>query len=153
MEEFLITDNKVDSCLSCTNQTNFISKCCKKPICAGCFCKWLETKRQCMHCRADQMEEDIWIEKYRKEDPEHDQQIIQEQIQSFMQDIMQDISQLYTQQVPLTGPGVVRVDQPFMGGFNTPLGTVSFMAQPVPGPRDVDIWTAIKESMDNPQGW
>ena len=54
-------------CIACYEETKWKVECCKASICEDCYLKWLETKRQCMHCREDQCEFERWVEKYRKE--------------------------------------------------------------------------------------
>ena len=69
----LITVTNLELCIVCYEETNNRVSCCDAAICKICYLKWLEQKRQCMHCKEDQCNFETWMDKYRVE-PDFDPQ-------------------------------------------------------------------------------
>lgn len=67
MEDKLVSGQEADNCIACFESTVTRAFCCKAPLCKGCYLEWLKTKRQCMHCKADQCEFEEWFSKYRQD--------------------------------------------------------------------------------------
>ena len=66
LDENLIYGDK-EACLSCFEETETQVACCKVSICKDCYYKWLQNKRQCMHCKVDQCDFETWVKDYRVE--------------------------------------------------------------------------------------
>lgn len=66
LKQYLDLSESSDCCV-CSEDTEYLSKCCKISLCLKCFQEWLKTSRECMHCHKDQMSFDIWTENYRTE--------------------------------------------------------------------------------------
>ena len=62
------TRNASEPCLACYEDTIDSTKCCKAAVCQSCYTEWLKTKRQCMHCKEDQCEFEVWVEHFRIEE-------------------------------------------------------------------------------------
>jgi hypothetical protein len=86
IEDLLIAnDTDTDSnCIVCYETSKTLAKCCKAPICNECYLKWLETKRQCMHCKADQCTFDQWITFYRVDTEDNYSTILDLYIDEYM---------------------------------------------------------------------
>jgi hypothetical protein len=69
----LITVETPAMCIACFENTLNRVECCTAGICKECYYEWLKTKRQCMHCKADQCDFNTWVNEYRVE-PEFDPQ-------------------------------------------------------------------------------
>ena len=70
------------TCIACFENTLNRVSCCGAEICKGCYYEWLKTKRQCMHCKADQCDFNTWVNEYRVE-PEFDPQ-------EYLHDLLQE---------------------------------------------------------------
>ena len=63
----ILGEDPINSCIVCCEDTLYIVKCCHAPICKQCYLKWLQQKRQCLHCQADQCYFNTWVDNYRKD--------------------------------------------------------------------------------------
>lgn len=140
MTDYLNTGEEGE-CSACTNSTIYRSKCCGQSVCDTCFLKWLETKRECMYCRADQIDFDTWINNFKKDDPEDTPSgpwpgEIMENMISMMNDIGQGT------EVNMNTDGV------FSRSIETAWGPMQMMMQMI-DPVELGIWNAIKTSRSN----
>ena len=71
MTEHLKENLTSEQCIVCYTDTTNRTICCSAAICTECYLEWLKIKRQCMHCKQDQCDFNIWFEQYRVE-PEFD---------------------------------------------------------------------------------
>jgi len=65
---FLNVTAETQNCIACVLPCNTVTKCCRASICEECCLEWLRRKRECMHCKQDQLNFDDWVAHYRDPD-------------------------------------------------------------------------------------
>ena len=78
----LIMSETSVSCIACFEDTLNRVSCCNAGVCEICYYEWLKNKRQCMHCKEDQCDFDIWVNKYRVEPEFNPQEYFHQFIQN-----------------------------------------------------------------------
>jgi hypothetical protein len=93
IEDLLINSNNKEDCIACCEISLTVSKCCKAPICSKCYLKWLESKRQCMHCKADQCSFEQWVAHFRVDSNEEENynNLLDSFIEEYLNNILQRI--------------------------------------------------------------
>jgi len=164
-----IITGDTDTCIACFEDTTNHVECCNAPICEDCYYTWLKTKRQCMHCKEDQCDFDLWVNEYREEpdfDPqEYLHELIQqdaEQIPAFgIQNLLNAIQQtMIDPSVTIEAPDQLPpADTPFEFQFGFTMTPTDLQGNPIgpeitvaenieyPGINSNELYNQIQEGM------